>query len=144
MEQVNFPFRLTDTLFRKLVFSRRPQMPEDVQIKLKVNVQLHAQNLPERLQIDIRVETVEEEPLAFAVELVALFEPADDGTKVDSQLAKDFVNERAFYMLFPLVRQKISEVTHVMGIKPVQLPMPVSVHIPLEEDDLEEEGTAVL
>ena len=140
-----FPFRLTNTIFSRLTFTRQPEVPGNLQLKINANVQMHLANLPDGMQVDIRLETLDEQPLTFAIELIALFETIDnesEGDEIDPQLAKDFVNQRAFYMLFPLVRQKISEITYIMGVKPVNLPMPVSVEIPLDEDDPEKMGTA--
>ena len=141
MEPIRFPFRLTNTLFTRFEFKRTPEVPDDLQLNLNAHVKLHSDRLPEQLQIDLQMETVGEQPVTFAVELVALFEAAQEDDTLDSEVARDFVNERAFYVLFALARQKIGEVTYAMGIQPVHVPMPVSVRFPLDEPDAEQQGS---
>lgn len=137
MEHITYPFQLRHAIFSELVFKRQPKVPDDIETQLKTLVRLHSGDLPEQIQVQLRLETIEDGPFAFAVELIAIFDVTAADDDVSRDLAQRFVKERAFYMLFPLLRQKISATAHSMGVRRFEVPMLTFQQFAIEDLDVE-------
>jgi preprotein translocase subunit SecB len=136
-QEARFPIRLTDAFFSSLQFRRVPEMPDPLQVNFNVHVRVHGEQFPDNLQINLQVETLDDQPLMLSLELVGLFRVVGDRPGLDRSVLPDFVNERAIHMLWPYVVQMIRQVTAQMGIKPVNFPTPYKFEFALPEQATE-------
>lgn len=139
-EHLKYPFRLKSVLFSKVEVNRQPKIPEPLELNMAIRLELHVDKLPEEFQLTIKVHTVGEHSVSLAVHLVGIFETEGEERSANRELIADFVNDRGFYILFPILRHQIYQLTASMGIRPVELPMPLEVEFPLGELDVEKEG----
>jgi preprotein translocase subunit SecB len=126
-------FELTEAFFTSVEFRRTPEVPDPLNVRFNVRVRVHDEKLPEALQIDLKLETPEEQPLMMALEIVGLFEGRDGQPEPDRGELSRFVNERALFMLWPYAAQMTRLTTAQMGMDPVKLPNPLEFHFSPEE-----------
>lgn len=117
-------FQLTEAFFKTLEFRRIPEIPDSLSVQFNVQLRVHSDKLPESLQVDLRLETLEGQPVTIALEVVGLFKGADDQPRPDSDELSLFVNERALFTLWPYIVQMTRLTTAQMGMDPVKLPTP--------------------
>lgn len=123
-QNVKFPLRLTHSFFKSLNFSRASELPEPLKVEIMAEIKVRHRNFPDQLQIDLKLETAEGQPLMFCIELVGLFNLVEDQPRPSREILPDFVNQRALHMLWPYVAQMIRIVTGQMGMNPVTIPIP--------------------
>ena len=123
-QETRFPLRLDNAFFTSLQFRRIPELPDPLQLGIITQVRLHSEHFPDKLQIDLKVETPDDQPLTLSVELVGLFSAIEGEPKPDPGILSDFVNERALYMLWPYIVQIVRQVTGQMGTNPVNILTP--------------------
>lgn len=117
-------FQLAEAFFTTLEFRRTPEVPDSLNVRFNVQLKVHSERLPERLQVDLKLETMDDQPLMMVLEIVGLFEGAGDQTELNDDEISRFVNERALFMLWPYVVQMTRLTTAQMGMDPVKLPTP--------------------
>ena len=122
--QIRFPIRLEHAFFKTLQFSRDNKIPDDLHVNIEAGIKVHHKNFPDRLQIDLRMETVDTPPVRFCVELVGMFSLIEDYPKPERDILADFVNQRALYLLLPYINQIVHIVMGQMGVKPLKVPIP--------------------
>lgn len=123
-EELRFPLRLEHAFFTSLEFFRAPELPDPVDIDVGAHVRVQAERFPERLQVDLKVETPSNQPLTFCVELIGIFGPIENQPKPNSSIISEFMNERALHMLWPYAEQMIRLVTSQMGMNPLNIRTP--------------------
>lgn len=123
-QETRFPFRLEHAFFRTLEFHREPSVPPQLNVDFSVQIKVHSEQFPDRLEIDLKVETQEEQPLTFCLELIGIFTLVEGEPKPDREILPKFVNERALHVLWPYLTQVISQATVQMGINPLKIPIP--------------------
>ena len=142
--ETRFPFRLDSAFFTSLQFRRVPELPDPLQLGIVTQVRLHSEHFPDKLQIDLKIGTPDDQPLMLSVELVGLFSAVEGEPKPDHDVLYDFVNEKALHMLWPYVAQIVRQITGQMGTDPVNIPTPHAFDFkPVEqvsELDEEEDG----
>lgn len=142
-EDLKYPFRLKTMLFSKVEISRKPKLPKPLHLSMAIRLELDLEKFPDEFQVTTEVSTVREESVNLAVHLVGIFETIEGEQDVDRELVADFINDRGFYVLFPVLRQQIYEQTVAMGMPPIELPLPIEVDFPLGETDTEEKEAKV-
>jgi len=123
-QEIRFPLRLQKAFFKSLQFKRSPTIPERSQLPISVLLRVLDKDFPDTLQIELKVETVGEQPLALSLELVGQFSQVEDRPKADRSVIPSFINEQALHMLWPYMVQMIRLVTGQMGMSPVDIPIP--------------------
>jgi preprotein translocase subunit SecB len=126
---------LAEAFFVTLEFRRTPEVPDSLKVQFNIQVRVHDEQMPERLQVDLKLETPEEQPLAMVLEVVGLFRGEDGKPDVNSEEVARFVNERALFMLWPYAVQMTRLITSQMGMEPVKLPTPHEFLFLPEEGD---------
>lgn len=124
LQETHFPFRLKQAFFKTLEFHREPEMPEQLNVNFSVQVKTHDEGLPDRLEIHLKIETPEGQPLTFCVELIGIFGPIEDMPEPSHDILAEFVNERALHMLWPYLYQITHQVTGQMLANPLKIPTP--------------------
>ena len=122
--ETRFPLRLERAFFTSLQFRRIPEMPDPLQLSILTQVRVHSEHFPDKLQIDLKIETAEDQPLVFLVELVGLFSAVEGKPEPDPSIIPGFVNKRALHMLWPYAVQMIRQVTGQMGTDPIEISTP--------------------
>ena len=117
-------FQLVDAFFTTIQFRRVSEVPDPLNVRFNVQIRVHDDRLPEELQVDLKLETVEDQPLTMVLEVVGLFKATEDQLESGSSGLSRFVNERAVLMLWPYLVQMTRLTTSQMGISPVKLPTP--------------------
>ncbi len=138
-QEARFPIQLNNAFFITLEFHRTPELPDAIEIQFSVEARVHGKDFPDKLQIHLKVEAVENQPLTLFMELVGLFELVDGAPRPDHSALPDFVNERALYMLWPHVVQMVRQVTAQMGMNPVHFPTPYNFDFRLSNEIIESE-----
>jgi hypothetical protein len=117
-------FQLTEAFFTTIEFRRASEVPEPLHVRFNVQLRVHGDRLPERLQVDLKLETVEDQPLTMVLEVVGLFVGVEGQLEPDSSELSRFVNERALAMLWSYMVQMTRLTTSQMGMSPVKLATP--------------------
>lgn len=139
--EVRFPIRLDHAFFKSLQFSRDKKVPDDLSINIAAGINVHYKDFPDRLQIDLKVETVGDSPLRFCVEFVGIFGLVEDHPRPGRDILADFVNQQALYMLLSYINQMVFIVTGQMGTRPIKLPIPYHFAFNPEQDSDDDEET---
>jgi len=127
-QDAEFPFELDDAFFTTLRFNRLPELPPTLNLEFSVEVKIHEEQFPDRLQIDVRLVTPGEQPLTLLLELVAVFTPVEGRSVPSPERLSDLVNKRALHMLWPYMVQMVRQMTAQMGMPPVNLGTPYAFH----------------
>lgn len=141
-QETRFPLQLDNVFFTSLQFRRVPELPDPLQLNILTQVRVYGEQFPDRLQIDLKIETPDDQPLMLSVELVGLFSAVEGQPKPDPSILSDFVNEKALYMLWPYMVQVVRQITSQMGTNPVNIMTPYVFDFkPLEQvsEPIEEE-----
>ncbi len=86
------------------------------------------------MQLVLKVQTVEDQPLSFLLELIGLFDHVEELPAPDRSIIPDFINERALYMLWPYMAQVITNITGQMGTIPINVPTPYKFSFESQEE----------
>ena len=133
------PFRMTKYFFTTVDLRRVPVMPDNLQLDLGLQLGIHSDKLPEQLQINLKAESKTPEPLTLLIEFVALFERLEGQPEATQEQLEWFINERALYMMFPLMQDMIRRTTAAMGMRPLEMRIPYRFEFRLDEMTREEE-----
>lgn len=125
----NFPFTFNDAVFSELNFFRGPDVSELSKVDAHVQVKVVTENLPERLQVHIRLESEESEDVRFVLEVVGLFDLKEDVVEPDQETVYAFINERAIYILWPYITQMSRILTPQMGMNPMNWNIPQGLFV---------------
>ena len=125
-QETRFPWRLDNAFFTSLRFRRVPELPDPLQVGITTQARLHSEHFPDKLQIDLKIETPDDQPLMLSVELVGLFSAVEGEPKPDPSILADFVNEKALYVLWPYIVHMVRQITGQMGTNPVNISTPHS------------------
>ena len=136
---VKYPFSLTNSFFTSIHLGRGPEVPKSLNLNLNAQTRIREEESTSRIQVDLRVFTVGEQPVEVSIELVALFDCPEDITKPEHGVVLEFVEQRALYMMWPMIAQMIRQVTGSMGMNPLNMQVPVEFELQLEEVEEVEE-----
>ena len=109
-------------------------MPDQLNLTFGVEVRVQEERFPDTLQVDIRLKTLEDQPLTMHAELVGLFSLVDGAPQPVRDIIPDFVNNQALHMLWPYMAQMLRIVTGQMGTNPINIKTPHEFQIELPED----------
>ena len=119
-----FPFILNNAFFVTVEFCRTSQMENEFQFEAKVDLKVVTEQLPQRLQLNLKFESEDALPVRFKLELVALFDLVEGYPEADRNTIVDFINERALFSMWPYISQMSRLMTSQMGMNPVNWRMP--------------------
>lgn len=119
-----FPFILNDIFFTTVEFCRKSQMENEFQLEAKVELKVVTEQLPQRLQLNLKFESENAPPVKFKLELVSLFDLVEGHPEADRNTIVNFINERALFIMWSYVSQISRLMTSQMGMNPVNWRMP--------------------
>jgi preprotein translocase subunit SecB len=136
-DELRFPFQLRNAFFKSLEFYRDSNLPKQFEFPITVSINVHADDFPARVQVNVKLETPDDGPLKLCVELIGLFVLVENHPAPDESILPDFINERALHMLWPYLYQAVRQITAMMGTNPVDIKIPYAFEFqPQEESEL--------
>lgn len=129
--ETKYPFKLTHVFFSTVNCRRKPEMPADIETEFSIQVRVEHGDYPQKLQVNLKIESPDDSPLTVQLELISIFELVEDLPKPAVSEVMDFLNDQALHMLWPYVKQMISQLTGQMGMNPVNIPTPYSYNLPI-------------
>ena len=139
-EPTRFPYELINAFLIQLELKRGPELPDPLQLDFVAQTRIDDEKFPQRLQVNLKVETQPEQPVHILAELVGLFDYVEGLGEMKSDAVQTFVNERALHMLWPRLAQIIELITGQMGSTPVKIRTPIEFQLQLvpEQDTYKE------
>lgn len=126
IEDKSYPFSLADVFFVSLNFRRMPKMPEPLEININAQTKVVLESYPEKLQVNLKLITPEDSPLTFSIETVGMFDYTGDDPEKDKSLIALFIANRGLHMMWGYLKQLIQIITGQMGMRPINLSIPVT------------------
>jgi len=99
-------------------------MENEFQLEANVELKVVTEQLPQRLQLNLKFESEDVLPVKFKLELVGLFDLVEGSLEADRNTLVDFINERALFIMWSYVLQMSRLMTSQMGMNPVNWRMP--------------------
>ena len=125
-QKAKYPLKLNNAFFAQVKFERIPQMPEEFEVGVEVQTKVVDKRLPEVLEVHLKAETPDEQPLMMQIVVIGIFGLIEGAPEPDHSIIQDFVVERAFHILWAYLDQIVTQVTAQMGIRPVRLNPPAT------------------
>lgn len=119
-----YPFILNNVFFVTVEFYRKSIMENEFQFEAKVDLKVVTEQLPQRLQLNLKFASENAIPVKFKLELVGLFDLVEGYPDADQNTIVDFINERALFSMWPYISQMSRLMTSQMGMNPVNWRMP--------------------
>lgn len=129
MQKIKYPFRLVEAFIIDFHLHRLPQIPDSINIDFSASIRVHAQDYPARFQVDLRLQSETDTPLEVVAEIIGLFEQFDTSLDADEDTLRNFVEDRAVFLLWPYLAQMIRMVTGQMGMNPLRIMTPAVINI---------------
>ncbi|GMQ79355.1 MAG: hypothetical protein BMS9Abin02_1939 [Anaerolineae bacterium] len=126
-------FKMSEAFFPVLSFSRAGNLPEPLNIQLRIQLQVRTDKLPDQLQIHLKTETIEDQPFKISVLMVGIFDLIDGEPDPDPKAVDDFVINHALFSMWPLMASTVRQISARMGMEPLKMAPPARFEI----DDLE-------
>ena len=127
--RINYPFNLDNTFFLCLDFQRQAAVPSDMVIGIGTEIKVVTEKYPDQLQVNLRVNSPDGEPLKLSMELVAIFKYTGSMPDQDKDKFIDFLNDRGIIMVWPYLNQMLKFITSQMGIQPLNLNLPQEIYL---------------
>ena len=129
--EIKYPFRLTNAFFSTVNCRRKPEMPANIETEFSIQVRVEHGDYPQKLQVNLKIESPDTSPLAVQLELISIFELVEDFPRPTANIIVHFLNEQALHMLWPYAKQMISQLTGQMGMNPINIQTPYSYNFPI-------------
>lgn len=145
-----YPFKMTQAFFKEVSVKRAPRLPDPIELPVAVEILILDRDIPERLEIALRFITVgdDEQPISLHLELIGIFDLIEGQEAPEPRVIRDFLHNQALHMLSPLIAQMVRQTTSMMGMPPINIPIPYVYEIAfkpgskLVADELEEDKGA--
>jgi preprotein translocase subunit SecB len=124
-QKMQYPLKLNQAFFAQVRFERIPKMPEAFEVLVGVQAKIVDKRFPEVLEVHLRVETPDDQPLMMQIVVIGIFGLIKGASEPDRSIIQGFAVERAFPVLWAYMDQMITQVTSQMGMPPVRLVSPV-------------------
>ena len=126
-QKPKYPLKLNNAFFAQVRFERIAEMPDKLEVNVGLQARIVDKRFPEVLEVHLRAETPDEQPLMMEVVVIGIFDPIEGAPEPDHSIIQDFAVERAFPVLWAYINQMITQVTAQMGMPPVRLGSPVEL-----------------
>lgn len=128
-EEPKYPYQLQNTFIISISFKRDRKLSGKLELPTNVSVQYTEPNFP-RIQVAMKVDVPKESPVSFSMEVVGLFDYIGSKQEYDQELNREFVEQRAFHMLWVFSSQIAKLVSSQMGINPLEIRSPAEFKLP--------------
>jgi hypothetical protein len=115
--RINYPFNLDNAFFVCLDFQRLATVPNNLALGIGTEIKVVTEKYPDQLQVNLRINSQDGEPLKLSMELVALFKYTGNSPDQDKEKFIDFLNDRGLIMVWPYLNQMLKFITSQMGMQ---------------------------
>jgi hypothetical protein len=126
---INYPFNLENAFFICLDFQRQAAVPSNLTIGIGTEIRVVTEKYPDQLQVNLRINSQDGEPLKLSMELVALFKYTGNSPDQDKDKFIDFLNDKGLIMVWPYLNQMLKFVTSQMAMQPLNLNLPPEIYL---------------
>jgi hypothetical protein len=127
------PFKMSEAFFPVLNFSRVGNLPEPLNLQLRIQLQVRTDKLPDQLHIHLKTETIEDHPLKISVLMVGIFDLIDGEPDPDPKAVDAFVINHALFSMWPLMASTVRQISARMGMEPLKMAPPARFEIDASE-----------
>jgi len=128
-QELKYPYQLLNTFIISLSFKRDRKLSGKLELPTNVAVQYTEPGFP-RVQVAMKVDVPTDAPVSFSLEVVGLFDYIGSKKEYDKELNREFVEQRAFHMLWVYCNQMAKLVSSQMGINPLEIRSPAVFTLP--------------
>ena len=128
-QELKYPYRLINTFVVSISFKRARKLSGKLGLSTNVAVQYTEPNFP-RVQVAMKIDFPEDAPVSFSLEVVGLFDYVGSKKDYDKALDREFVEQRAFHMLWIYSQQMVKMVSAQMGMNPLEMQSPTEFKLP--------------
>jgi len=126
--ELKYPYQLLNTFVISISFNRARKLLPKIEIPTNVKVQYTEPGFP-RVQVAMKLDVPQDAPVSFSLEVVGLFDYIGSKKDYDKELNKEFVQERAFHMLWVYSNQMVKLVSAQMGMNPLEIRSPTEFRL---------------
>jgi hypothetical protein len=128
-QELKYPYQLINTFFTSISFNRAGKLSGKLELPTNVGVQYTEPGFP-RVQVAMKVDVPNDAPVSFSLEVVGLFDYIGPKKEYDKELNREFVEQRAFHMLWVYCNQMAKSVSSQMGMNPLEIRSPAEFRLP--------------
>ena len=121
MNKISYPYNLKNSFFISLNIQRAPEVPPNLVLAINTEVRVVDVNFPEQFQVNLKVNSQNDDPVKFSLELVGLFGYTGNQPEVDKVKFVDFFNDQGLYQLWPQITHMVRLLSSQMGIQVLNL-----------------------
>jgi hypothetical protein len=122
-QELKYPYQFLNAFVISISFNRARKLSSKIELPTNVKVQYTEPGFP-RVQVAMKVDVPKDAPVSFSLEVIGLFDYIGTKKEYDKELNREFVQERAFHMLWVYSNQMIKLVSAQMGMNPLEIRSP--------------------
>ncbi len=131
-------FELSGVFIAKSQVQRARELPEQLDLKFNIAVNVDASALPE-LEVSMRITNPSDQPVVIDIEVVSIFQAVNDATEIGPQLIYDFINKKAAPFMWPYVDMTLRQTSAMMELPLLKILMPLEFDVPFGDLDAEQQ-----
>jgi hypothetical protein len=132
-DHINQLFSLSEAFFIDINIHRKSVLRQGIPINFTAGLKVNDSQLPDHFQVNLKMETIDTSDIKVSMELVGLFKYNGDNLDEDREFIQDYLNNRGLFILFPFMTQMVKINTSMMGMAPINLPLPNTFDLKLEK-----------
>jgi hypothetical protein len=127
-QELKYPYQHINTFIISISFRRARKLSGKLELPTNVAVQYTEPSFP-RIQVAMKVDVSKDAPVSFSLEVVGLFDYIGSKKEYDKELNREFVEQRAFHMLWVYCHQVAKLVSSQMGMNPLEIRSPTEFRL---------------
>jgi hypothetical protein len=128
-QELKYPYQLINTFIISISFNRSKKLSGKFELPTSVGVQYTEPGFP-RIQVAMKVDVPKDFPVSFSLEVAGLFDYIGSKKEYDKGLNREFIEQRAFHMLWVYCSQIVKLVSSQMGMAPLEMRSPATFALP--------------
>ena len=124
MSNFILPYQLNKVIFGKVHLERQPEMANNTEFGIHVELKTIDEKLPKNLEIHLQVNSIEDQPLLIDLLLIGQFGLTQEDSAPSEQEISNFVSNYAIHFLWVYMNQMVKSLTAQMGINTIALKHP--------------------
>jgi hypothetical protein len=125
----SYPFNLTNSFFICLDIQRGPEVPPNLVLAITTEIKVVDIKFPDQFQVNLKVNSQNDDPIKFSLELVGLFSYTGNQPELDKNKFIDFLNDQGLYMMWPHLTHMLRFLSAQMGMQVLNLNMAPELYI---------------
>lgn len=127
-------FKVNNIILAKVHLERPPQLPEKIELELRISIRIIKDRLPDILQVIINATTSEEQDVQIDISIVGLFGRNDGMPDPSDNDISEFVAQQALFGLWSRIDQTVVTLSAQMGMSPIHLDHPIKFDLSQSQD----------